>query len=375
MCSYGVCTQAVGDEFEERVDICGLREGIAKYNHEIEDLKAEVVQRELTYKSDMHAADATMQRKIVKQIRTKELPGKEAALHGAERYLETACSQLADAEGKYGNVFVKHMFANKENLGRRYADTDSLQRLPGTIRRDAARGIYVDVDIEMCFQMVIRETLRIKSGMNEQDLVDEYPALSEYYYNKVQTREMLKNGYNCTVDAAKELLLRLTHGGTEEQWKVDMRNKIHSGRGCCAGIMEGDLVEEGSHVARTFVERYQQEIEKIKPLFAKWYPECVKLSERVSRENGRVGHYQHRKGREFSHVAFALQTIENNLVEKMVQFFQGTLGHRVDVLIFDGFLVRRTESHPTVTKSEIRQCIEHVKAETDYNVCLSAKEM
>ena len=73
----------------------------------------------------------------------------------------------------------------------------------------------------------------------------------------------------------------------------------------------------------------------------------------MSRENKRIGRHEHKRGREFSHVAYALQTIENMLIEIAVRFFQTDLKHRVDVLMFDGFMIRRTESRPSVTEEEI----------------------
>jgi hypothetical protein len=288
---------------------------------------------------------------LIKQVMI-EINKLELKLKGAHEY-------LSEANQNGGRVFRKYRKSTSEGIGRWYVDGFGMQTMTRALRAAAANGWYVDLDMPMCFQMLIRETLRIKEGFDKHKLQAEFPKLMAYIADKDGTRKSISDHYGCSTKAAKELLLRLTHGGKERAWRLEFRHEMHPNK---------QNVEPMG-----FVQDYIKEVDSVIDIFNKHYPKCVQLAKRVRDEGSRRGK---KRGRDLrvSAFAYALQDIEADILNHMVSFFEVKLKRKVDVLIHDGFMVR-TMDDADVTDENLRDCIAYVKDKTGYNVGLEQKPM
>ena len=74
-------------------------------------------------------------------------------------------------------------------------------------------------------------------------------------------------------------------------------------------------------------------------------------------------------------MALILQTEEDQVLGAMDGFITDVLQRSVDVLIFDGMLVRKLSDGTGISEAELRSCEAHVLQTTGYDIRLSASDL
>ncbi|KAJ3288762.1 hypothetical protein HK104_007986, partial [Borealophlyctis nickersoniae] len=80
-----------------------------------------------------------------------------------------------------------------------------------------------------------------------------------------------------------------------------------------------------------------------------------------------------KKNREGSFVSLVMQTLENQALQKMKEFFTSE-GYSVDVLVFDGLQIRK-DPIKQVTQEVLDRCRDYVKEHTEFDIPLAIKPM
>ena len=178
-----------------------------------------------------------------------------------------------------------------------------------------------------------------------------------YLGDKKGYRQRLAEHYNCSIDKAKKLLLCLTHGGTEWGWKL--RERIHV-----------------DAKAPPFVKAYETEMAGVCEQLIEWFPKIAKFSK--DRYNARKSQKTHRSRMGWKATALAdiLQTQENKAIMHADAYFSTVLHRNVDVLIYDGLLIRRkVRGTSDVTDQNLRDCEQCVYEKCGLRIVLDLEDV
>jgi hypothetical protein len=196
----------------------------------------------------------------------------------------------------------------------------SLERVPSDIRGTLCRALYHDIDIVNCHPVILQQL----AAHYNRDL----PLLGAYISRRDECLAELQTAMGGSRGMAKAEILKVLFGG---------------------GSKQPTLTRLGNEI-RTFA------------TFLSTHEDWAEIYGYAAVEN-----------RLFSFLSGALQTIERTLLLAMMEHIT-TLGWQVDVLAYDGFMVRR-RTDTSLTADTLAAVAAHVKEATGYEISLTEKPM
>lgn len=232
-------------------------------------------------------------------------------------------------KGDNNNNNVKYSFSrNAKTLGRLFAKSASLQNLPREFRGALAHGLYHDLDISNAHPSFLYQYCKSK-GIKCDEL--------EYYVNnRDEVINKLSNKFNYCSGDVKNLILTLINGGKRE------------------GLIAMD----------DYLQNLSNEIKTITDNVILNNPKLEKQAKRVHKNDPNI------KGKI---VNLLLCNIENETMLCAVDYLLEN-GYQVDVLVFDGFMVKINNAKP-ITDDLLANISKHVFENTNYNIKLVEKPL
>lgn len=242
-----------------------------------------------------------------------------------------------------GNVFeVKYNFSKDYPLpiGRMFPEKSSgLTAFPRDTRNALAGKYYHDVD--MCnAQPAIALSVCKQRGWTHQ-------YIEEYYKNTKKIRAETAAHYNVDPLFAKELYITIMFGGTIKQWRKD--NKVD------------ENIEDMS-----FLKGFKKDVDALRENIYSTESDIKKVVDRKKSFDD--------KKKQRSVLALFLQTKENEIL-MMIDDFMKQNGRSMDVLIFDGGLIRKLDREKEFPQELLRKCEEHIEKKSGLSIRLEVKEM
>lgn len=227
-------------------------------------------------------------------------------------------------------IHTKYSFSKQlQTYGRLFPNNASLASLPREIRNTISNEIYYDVDMKNCHPNILSQYCS-KNNI-KCDMLDYYVANRD----KV-IEEIIKENktYNITASEAKNIILNIINGGSGGNHTI-------------------------SKLPTTFLGKLKEEIKNIHSLVCKINAEEYKKVQKRKEFNP-----------EGTMMNIVLCKLEHQLLINAVAFMKNE-GYNVDVLIFDGFMIRKNKELGDV----LYRLKKYIKEKTDYDMEFIIKEM
>jgi len=220
-------------------------------------------------------------------------------------------------------IHTKYNFSkNLQTYGRMFSQNASLSSLPCEIRNCIANNLYYDVDMKNAHPTILSQYCNINGICC--NLVDKYVADRDTIISKVCNENEISKGQ------AKVGILSILNGGKCETLKGD------------------------------FIDAFKKEIKTIhKNICAINATEYKKICKRKD------------YNKEGSMMNVILCSLEHKILMNAVVFMKKE-GYNVDVLVFDGFMVRKIKE---LTANILIRLQEYVKEHTKYDIVFVEKSM
>tara|TARA_R100001163_G_C5063090_1_gene200312 strand:+ start:414 stop:1799 length:1386 start_codon:yes stop_codon:yes gene_type:complete len=231
------------------------------------------------------------------------------------------------------NVVPVKYYPTSHGVGRVYAEGSlSLQCFKKKIRHTLSRELYYDVDIVNAHPVILHQ------------YCEKNEIKSTYLNNYIKNREeklidLIKN-LNINRKQAKELVIRLMYLGSIKNWKEE--NKI-----------EKELPE--------WLKKLSEEMKEISNEVYKKENEIREKVLKAKKDKNNLA----------SVLSLVIQKIEHHILMVMVHSFT-SLDYEVDVLVFDGCMVRKTKEINNETLETVQY---DVRINTGYSIVLEIKAM
>ena len=232
-------------------------------------------------------------------------------------------------KSKQGGL-VKVNYKQNNKQGRYFGQ--GLQSMPRAVRHTIAQEFYYDVDIKNAHPVLLEHYCSLK-GL-------EHTYLSQYITDRDSYFEILQTEQGLDRESAKRLMLAIINGKT--------------------------ITEEDAYPDE--VVDFYNELLEIRERVMEFEPALVKLGKRNLKK----------KGRGLDNLGGTVVNLlmcdwENRVLMEMVNFFES---HRfcVDVLVFDGCMVRKEDNNP-LTEQVLRLCEADVEQAVGVSINLVVKPM
>jgi len=215
---------------------------------------------------------------------------------------------------KYDGKLPVHYEKKEYKIGRLYAEGAlSVQSLSTFIRGLLTQRYCHDIDIANCHPVLLRVICQ-ENGWN-------HDMISDYIDHREDRLREIMVATGCTRGNAKLLMLRMTFGGSWENWLKEFK------------------LDETIPCIRN-VKNYSNQIRRIGRLADRKY-----------------AHFPKNKEKKFSRLAYVLQDFENRVLHHMIEFFKQK-GYDPAVLMYDGLMIYRKIIGSTgpLDESLIREC-------------------
>lgn len=230
-------------------------------------------------------------------------------------------------KSKSNMIHTKYNFSKTlETYGRLFAQNASLSALPREIRNSLAFGQYYDLDMKNCHPTLLSQYC-FKNGIRC-DNVD------TYIKNRDEIVVKICNDNDMGREDVKQEILTIMNGGNGN-WKI-------------------------SKVPGSFLHDFKQEIKTIHEHVCRLNPEEFKKVQRRKEFN-----------KEGTMMNIILCKLEHSLLMNSVLFMMEE-GYNVDVLVFDGLMVRKTKE---LTQQTLDDLSKYIKEKTDYDMEFIEKTM
>jgi hypothetical protein len=254
-----------------------------------------------------------------------------------------------------GVLVLRSAYVRKHGFGRRVADHPSLQGAPKRVRGPVAARFYHDIDVENCHYVLMLQI----ADQHGADL----PSVRRYVQDRDAMIATVRTHYRCGRDSAKTLFLAVLNGGTADRWLTDasIDDEI------CRRIKDPE--DDTSHV--DIVEALMDDYKAIQGImFEKYGDNLQSMLETYQRARPD----KNATGVRRSVFSLCLQTEEDRVLGAMDAYLADA-GHRVDVLVYDGLMVRRKGDamDARFPASVLAACEDAVHARTGYRVQLAEK--
>ena len=232
-------------------------------------------------------------------------------------------------KSKADMIHTKYNFSKTlGTYGRLFSQNPSLSALPREVRNSLADGRYYDIDMKNCHPTLLSQYC-CKNGIRC-DILESYVNDRDHFITKIC------NDNNIGRDDVKQEILTIMNGG-KGNWQI-------------------------SKVPGTFLHDFKQEIKMIHEHVCRLNPEEFK---KVSRRKD--------FNKEGTMMNIILCKLEHQILMNSV-LYMTEQGYNVDVLVFDGFMVRRTVQ-PKLTQDTLIDLQKYIKQKTDYDMEFVEKTM
>ena len=224
---------------------------------------------------------------------------------------------------KQSMIHTKYNFSKTlQTYGRLFAQNPSLASLPREMRNSLAHGQYYDVDMKNCHPSILSQYCQKNSIRC--DILDNYVKDRDTIISKVCNENKVDK------DVAKISILSILNGG------------------------------EGGKLKGSFIESFKIEIKAIHSHVCRLNIDEYKKVQRRKDFN-----------KEGTMINILLCKLEHMLLMNAV-LFMTEQGYNVDVLVFDGFMVRKTKE---LTKEVLDNLQMYIRDKTAYNMVFIEKTM
>jgi hypothetical protein len=225
-------------------------------------------------------------------------------------------------------------------VGRLYvAHGLGLQAFPKDVRNALAEGLYWDIDMVNAHPTILVQLCEQMGWSCE--------GLKHYVHNREQVINDITTHYGCSHADAKNLMIRLLFLGSPEAWV-------------------GASVCELSTEHMPYIEGVKRELDCIA---TNVYGAYTNVSDVVRRKKKKT-----QQQKLSSTLSLVLQSEEHKIIMN-ADLFLSTQGRSMDVLVFDGGLVRRAKDEVEFPEGLLRGCEEFVKEKTGYTIHLVVKPL
>lgn len=225
-------------------------------------------------------------------------------------------------------IHTKYNFSkNLGDYGRLFPQNPSLASLPREFRNCIADNNYYDVDMQCCHPNLLSQYCK-KNGIRSE-------ILDKYIENRNEIITDLCKESDIDKEEAKQVFLSLINGGKGGGWKIPK----YKG---------------------TFIYDFKKECKLIHEAICRLNPEEFKKVQRRKEYNP-----------EGSMMNILLCKLEHQILVNAVRYFIEK-GYSVDVLVFDGLMIRKTKE---LTNDVLAELQNYIKEQTDYNMVFVEKEM
>jgi len=246
--------------------------------------------------------------------------------------LETGYSPIAPLKKllkvKGNVVHTKYSFSKTlKNYGRLFTTTPSLASMPREIRNTLANATYTDVDFENCHPKCLSQYCR-KNNIR-------CDVLDNYINNREEVLKEVSESNNISRDTSKHIILGIMNGGSGGNWKINKQPDTFLGK------LKKEIVSIHKQICIINGEEYKKVIRR-----KEFNPEGTMIN-------------------------ILLCRLEHQLLINAVAFMTEK-GYNVDVLVFDGFMVRKDKE---LTPEVLPELKKYLKDKTDYDMNIVVKEM
>jgi len=214
---------------------------------------------------------------------------------------------------------LSNEIAGKLGYGRLYGSKGSFETLEKECRGTVCKEFYHDIDVVNCHPVLL-----VQFAKTNYDV--ELPEVEKYVNNREAYLKNVMVENSVTRDEAKQAIISVLYGGT-----VNQKSCLY------------DLCQE----VRSFSKKLFQ------------MPDYADLARAVKSRDNIYG----------SFLSFVLQTEERRCMLAMKTFMEKD-GWSVDVLCYDGVMIRKRDGHVP----DLRSCEKFVCEETNYKIDLVSKE-
>ena len=251
-----------------------------------------------------------------------------------------------------GVVQYETTYHRKYGFGRRYGTFPSLQMAARRIRGPLASTLYHDIDVVNAHFVIMMQVAAAHGT--------ELASVLRVVQDRDAVLQDVQQHYRCGRDSAKQLLLSALNGGTADHWMQECAIDEDICRRIAA--VDDDLEHVG--IVQELLDDYQT-IRSL--MFKKYAGELQTLHECVQR--ARPDKTQPAVKRTV--FSLCLQAEEDKILAVMDGFLTES-GWSVDVLVYDGCMVRRQNELPFDAQL-LTECETAVLAATGYKVQLLEK--
>ena len=238
-----------------------------------------------------------------------------------KQYVIDYCRKIISSKTETSRVTYKQ----KNGQGRYHALGANLQKLPRDARHTLCKDAYYDIDIVNSQPTILYQYLTKNNIF--------CPSLQKYFEQRTSILNEFMDNFKISKDDAKMIFIKMLNGGGKPK-----------------------------DISDSFITSFHKEIKNISNLLVnlKENEELVKHAqdEDKTNVNGCV-------------MCMRYQIIENEILQCAVKFFTAHNFH-VDVLVFDGFMIRKTKE---ITDDIIDELNDHVYNRTGYDVQFIIKPM
>ena len=215
-----------------------------------------------------------------------------------------------------------------KTCGRLFANNSSLQKLPREFRNALADGLYYDIDMKNAHPNLLSQYCE-KNGIR-------CKILDMYISNRDNILTEISKTSNISLQEAKDLFLKLLNGGNNKIENITMSNDyIH------------DFKNEMKNIHKQICLINSDDFKKCK-LRKDFNPEGTMIN-------------------------ILLCKLEHKMLMNAVYFLKNK-GFNVDVLVFDGFMVRKEEGK-IITEKILDELNLYIKEQTGYNIKFVEKSL
>ncbi len=239
--------------------------------------------------------------------------------------IDPLCALKKIVKRKNDVLHTKYNFSKRlKTYGRLFAQNPSLSNLPREIRNSIANEIYYDVDIKNCHPQILYQLCKKHEISCE--------SLETFVKNRdAVISQMCARNFGMDKDIAKNTLLSVINGGGAVDFQEDK--------------FVYKFMEDMKNIRDAICRRYREEYEKMK-------------KRKVDNIKGKT-------------MNVILCCIEHKILMNAVKFM-GDEGYSVDVLVYDGFMVRKNKPLPPEMLVSLQ---EHIKNKLSYNMEFVEKSM
>ena len=214
-------------------------------------------------------------------------------------------------------VYTTYKFSKSlKTYGRLFAQNSSLQGLPREIRNSIAYGLYYDIDMKNAHPTLLNQYCQ-KNGIR-------CDILEQYVKNRDEIIKNITLSTEITSDDAKHNFLSILNGGTTK-------------------------------IKNEFMEKFIEEIKLIHKQVCLLNPDEFKKIKARKEYNP-----------EGSMMNIVLCKLEHFILMNAINFFKNK-NYNVDVLIFDGFMLRKEEDKP-INEEILNELKTYIKNKTKYDI-------